>query len=76
MPPRRTSLDSVKFHAGALVEEPAVGILTEEDERSADSLQPTESFPDSSAADILADLDALQREVDALRGQLGKEAAA
>ena len=67
-------MDSIKYHSGALVEEPGVGVLAEEDERAA-GVQAAEPSNDLSAADILADLTALQREVDALRGQYVKEPA-
>jgi hypothetical protein len=55
---RRTSVDSVRVLGGAVAE------IVEE---------PASTSEDTSAAnDILADLDALQREVDALRGQYEK----
>jgi hypothetical protein len=67
--PRRTSLDSVGRAGSSQVpeEEPdAVSATMGSDPTSPQSTnEPGKSF------DILADLDALQREVDALRGKLG-----
>ncbi len=73
--PRRTSLDSVKFQSKSLVEEPEVASFVPEGGQPpvVGSPEPLDLAPDSSAADILADLTALQREVDALRGQFGRD---
>ncbi|KAK1766425.1 hypothetical protein QBC33DRAFT_541014 [Phialemonium atrogriseum] len=63
-PGRRTSVDGVRVLGGAVVEEPGVEVVREEGEAGAE-----EAADHSAANDILADLDALQREVDALRGR-------
>ena len=66
--PRRTSGDSVRVLPGTLAEEPgSTGAETEQENQGNDGAAAT------SANDILANLTALQREVDALRGQYEKE---
>ena len=68
--PRRTSVDSVRVRTGGLPEASEVGVVQEEEENVATSAaeKPAEAVS-SEAYSILADLDALQREVDALRQQ-------
>lgn len=58
---RKVSTDGARIHEGKLAEEPAVTPV---------SAEPVEQT--STAPDILADLTALQREVDALRGKVEK----
>ena len=63
---RKMSADSVRTlgHAAPVGGEAGITVVTEE---------PAEAEEDASAADgILADLDALQREVDALRGRFDR----
>ncbi|KAH8888649.1 hypothetical protein GQ53DRAFT_749049 [Thozetella sp. PMI_491] len=69
--PRRTSIESVKFRGGSRAEESEIAIVKEEDEGTTLPADP-EPIPESEATNILADLDALRREVDALRGQYGQ----
>lgn len=57
-------MDGVRVLGGAVVEEPGVEVVREEGEAGAE-----EAADQSAANDILADLDALRREVDALRGR-------
>ncbi|KAJ9145484.1 hypothetical protein NKR23_g5403 [Pleurostoma richardsiae] len=66
--PRRTSVESVRPLGGPVMEEPAAVGASGGPAGSGDAVR-----RDSAAKDILADLDALQREVDALRGQFEKK---
>lgn len=71
----RSSVDSVRILPGTLAEEPDSGLAGNHDSpglETASSAGSGNGVP-SSANDILADLTALQREVDALRGQYEKE---
>lgn len=70
-PPRRTSMENSAASAVPLLEEEAIS--GEAPERVADpatSMSPQSAVDMGKGVDILADLDALQREVDALRGKL------
>lgn len=78
---RRTSVDSVKVMGGRVVEGPStaagavVGSVSEEPGELGEEQgggRPRSQTQDSAANDILADLDALQREVDAARAQFAK----
>jgi hypothetical protein len=74
--PRKASVDSVRLASsgsmGAMNTEAGITVVTEEPaETEAELLQRQRG--ESAADEILADLTALQREVDALRGQFGKE---
>jgi hypothetical protein len=61
--PRRTSFDSTSLWGGSVVEIPDEEVTPAATGISTDI---------SAASNIIADLDALQREVDALRGQYEK----
>ena len=77
-------MDSVKVMGGRVVEEPSaagagsggvVGSVSEEPGELGEEQgggRPRSQTQDSAANDILADLDALQREVDAARAKFGK----
>ncbi|KAL1876374.1 hypothetical protein VTK73DRAFT_9443 [Phialemonium thermophilum] len=67
----RASTESTRYLGGAVIEEPTAEDFGGSDARQEHLSMETDAVP-SAANDILADLDALRREVDALRGQYEK----